>query len=127
MLIYHGSNSEIRNPDLRHGWKGNDFGQGFYCFESAELAMEAASKLLLDGVVNEYELDTDGLNIIDLKPGDYNVLNWMALLLAYRVFALDQPLAVQSRDYFLERFGVDLSKADVVKGYRADDSCFSFA
>lgn len=56
--------------------------------------MEAASKLLLDGVVNEYELNTDGLNIIDLESGDYNVLNWMALLFANRLFALDQPLAV---------------------------------
>ena len=127
MLIYHGSNSEIRKPDLQYGRKSNDFGQGFYCFESAELAMEAACKLPLDGVANEYELDTDGLNIIDLNSGDYNVLNWMALLLANRVFALDQPLAVQSRNFFLERFGVDLSKADVVKGYRADDSYFSFA
>lgn len=81
MTIYHGSNSEIRKPDLQHGRKGNDFGQGFYCFESAELAMEAACKLPLDGVANEYELDTDGLNIIDLNSGDYNVLNWMALLL----------------------------------------------
>ena len=78
--------------------------------------MEAASKLLLDGVVNEYELNTDGLNIIDLESGDYNVLNWMALLLANRVFALDQPLAVQSRDFFLKRFGVDLSQTDIVRG-----------
>lgn len=101
MLVYHGSNSEIRKPDLRHGWEGTDFGQGFYCFESAELAMEAACKLPLDGVANEYELDTDGLNIIDLNSGDYNVLNWMALLLTYRVFALDQPLAVQSRNFSL--------------------------
>ena len=127
MIIYHGSTTEIPEPDLCFGKKTNDFGQGFYCTESLEMAKEWACKLQVNGFANEYELDTEGLNVIDLESADFNVLNWMALLLANRVFALDQPLAIQSRDLFVQRFGVDLSKADIVKGYRADDSYFSFA
>lgn len=30
MILYHTSNQEIRNPDIRHGRKNADFGWGFY-------------------------------------------------------------------------------------------------
>lgn len=48
-------------------------------------------------------------------------------MLANRTFTLNNPLAVEARKYLLESFLPDISSADVIIGYRADDSYFSFA
>lgn len=42
MIIYHGSNKIISNPQYGLGKIHNDYGQGFYCTESIELAKEWA-------------------------------------------------------------------------------------
>ena len=51
----------------------------------------------------------------------------MALLLKNRTFRLSNEIAIDARDYIIENFSIDLSDYDVVVGYRADDSYFSFA
>ena len=60
MRLYHTSNVEIREPDIRLGRKNADFGQGFYLTPDLDFAQRWASA---DMVVNEYELDEDGLQI----------------------------------------------------------------
>ena len=60
MRLYHTSNVEIREPDIRRGRKNADFGQGFYLTPDLDFAQRWASA---DMVVNEYELDEDGLQI----------------------------------------------------------------
>ena len=30
MILYHGTNCDVRKPDPRKGHRGTDFGQGFY-------------------------------------------------------------------------------------------------
>ena len=42
MLIYHGSEKRIECPVLGLGNQRNDYGRGFYCTESLELAKELA-------------------------------------------------------------------------------------
>ena len=37
------------------------------------------------------------------------------------------PIQIEAKKQLLERFLPDFSKADVIRGYRADDSYFSFA
>ena len=127
LTIYHGSREVVQKPELNKGKPYNDYGRGFYCTESIELAKEWACTEKDDGFVNTYELDTEKLNILSLSDGKYNTLNWMALLLKHRTFSVSAPLAAQAREYLLAYFLPDTSKADVIIGYRADDSYFAFA
>lgn len=127
MRIYHGSKDIIKNPTLYGGKETNDYGYGFYCTKEKELANEWACPDNNDGYANEYLLDLVGLNILDLSDKKYNILNWIALLLQYRIPKGLNPNDEQSRDYIIKNFSVDLTGVDIIIGYRADDSYFSFA
>ena len=127
IIIYHGSENIIQTPDLKAGKKHNDYGQGFYCTQDLELAKEWACKSETDGFANRYELDLSELKVLNLNSTGYTILNWIAILLRNRVFSMDAPLSIRARDYLIENFGVDTISYDVIIGYRADDSYFSFA
>lgn len=127
ITIFHGSEKIIQNPDIKAGKKHNDYGQGFYCTEDIELAKEWACKNDQDGFANVYELDLSELKILNLNGEEYTILNWIAILLKNRVFSLDTPLSRSARDYIIEHFGINVEEYDVIIGYRADDSYFSFA
>lgn len=124
--LYHGSDKVIEAPTFGSGNPHNDYGLGFYCTESIDLAKEWASSEDKDGFVNSYELDLDGLDICDLSNG-YHILNWMAVLLENRTFDISSPTAELARDYILANFKPPYADHDVIIGYRADDSYFSFA
>ena len=62
----------------------NDYGQGFYCTESLELAKEWSCAEREDGYVNQYEMDETGLLILNLMEKHYSVLHWLAILMKYR-------------------------------------------
>ena len=126
-ILYHGSKEIIEKPTLRGGKETNDYGYGFYCTESIELANEWACPDNNDGYANKYELDMTGLNALDLTKPEYNILNWMALLLQFRIPKGMTPNDEMAREYILKNFSIDLTKVDVIIGYRADDSYFSFA
>ena len=126
-ILYHGSKEVIKNPTLRGGKESNDYGYGFYCTENIELANEWACPDNNDGYANKYELDMTGLNVLDLTKPGYNILNWMALLLQFRIPKGMTPNDEMVREYILKNFSIDLTKVDVIIGYRADDSYFSFA
>ena len=49
------------------------------------------------------------------------------MLLKNRTFTLQDEIAVDARNYIIEQYSVDLTEYDVVVGYRADDSYFSYA
>ena len=80
-----------------------------------------------DGFANVYSLETDGLNLVHLNEAPFCIMHWLSVLLQHREFELDTDLAAEAREYILARFPVDLSDADAVIGYRADDSYFTFA
>ena len=125
-ILYHGSPYCIDQPELGRGKPNNDYGPGFYCTAHRELACEWASKTQgTDGFVNEYTLDMTGLKVLDLSK--YSILHWMTLLVQNRTFTLTTPISVQAKEYLIQNFNIDLSEYDLVKGYRADDSYFSFA
>ena len=126
-ILYHGSKEVIKNPTLRGGKESNDYGYGFYCTENIELANEWACPDNNDGYANKYELDMTGLNVLNLTKPEYNILNWMALLLQFRIPKGMTPNDEMAREYILKKISSDLTKADVIIGYRADDSYFSFA
>ena len=126
-ILYHGSKNIIEKPTLKGGKETNDYGYGFYCTESIELANEWACPDNNDGYANKYELNMEDLNILDLTKTQYNMLNWIALLLQFRVPKGMTPNEEMAREYILKNFSIDLTKVDVIIGYRADDSYFSFA
>lgn len=126
MTLYHGSTERIEHPELGKGKYSNDYGQGFDCTAHRDLACEWASKIQgIDGYVNQYEFNTTGLNILDLSQ--YSILHWMTMLLKNRTFTLTTPISIQGKVYLMEHFDIDISGYDLIKGYRADDSYFSFA
>ena len=128
MKIYHGSSAIIKNPCLAKGKPYNDYGCGFYCTESIEMAKEWAAKgKEPPAFANRYELDLNGLNTLDLSKAPYDVLNWIAVLLKNRQFDLDLDVAKVVRQYLFDNFMPPVGEADVIIGYRADDSYFSYA
>jgi hypothetical protein len=127
IVIYHGSNNIISEPKYGQGKPYNDYGQGFYCTMNLDLAKEWACPDQCDGYANEYLLDLEKLNVLDLSSKSYNILNWMALLLKNRSFYCSNPSAEKAKDYIIHNFSPSLDNVDVIIGYRADDSYFSFA
>ena len=127
ITIYHGSPKIIEKPILGVGNPQNDYGLGFYCTEHVELAKEWACSVETDGFANQYTLDVAGLSILSLTSGDYNILNWLFVLLENRKFRIGGDIAKQAKSYISENFAIDYKSYDVIKGYRADDSYFSFA
>ena len=65
--LYHGSEHIIEKPVYGYGKTYNDYGLGFYCTDSMEMAMEWGVGKDRDGYANCYELDCDGLSILDLN------------------------------------------------------------
>lgn len=127
LTLYHGSRMVVRHPRYGIGNPFNDYGLGFYCTEFIDLAREWACPELLSGFVNEYHLPMKGLRVLDLDAPNYSSLNWIAVLLAHRKFDITTPVMARARDFMLERYAICVDEADVVAGYRADDSYFSFA
>ena len=127
LTIYHGSSQVVDTPTFGMGRKNNDFGLGFYCTQSNDLAKEWAVSSLRDGFSNRYTLNTEYLRILNLNCSDYTILNWIAVLVEHRLFSIKTPIARRAKRYLTEHFGVNVNAYDLVLGYRADDSYFDFA
>ncbi len=127
ITLYHGSEQIIESPTFGLGKQNNDFGLGFYCTESEELVKEWAVSSLRNGFVNRYSLDTEYLKILNLNSPDYTILNWIAVLVAHRLFSIKSPAAQRAKRYLIDNFGVNVNAYDLIIGYRADDSYFDFA
>ena len=127
LILYHGSPNILEQPVFGKGKKYNDYGCGFYCTEHLELAKEWACSEGVDGYANRYEIETDDLSILNLSTGPYTILNWLAILLQNRRGRLSTPIEKRGREYLLQNFLPEYDTYDVIIGYRADDSYFSFA
>lgn len=125
--LYHGSENVIEKPLFGFGKVYNDYGLGFYCTDSLEMAKEWGVGRERDGFANRYELDCDGLVVLDLNNMKYTILHWLAILLQNREFDVPSALALEAKEYLMRVFCPDYSACDAMIGYRADDSYFSFA
>ena len=125
--IYHGSPNVIEQPVFGEGKIHNDYGRGFYCTEHAELAKEWACSSDNDGYANHYQLDMTRLSVLNLNGPEYNILNWLAILLENRKFNVAEGLPQRAKAYIMDNFKVDYKKYDIIIGYRANDSYFSYA
>ena len=127
MTVYHGSEYIIRDPRFGDDNRHNDYGLGFYMTESRDLACEWACARGTNGFANEYRLNTEGLSTLRLTEKPYHILNWLAVLLENRTFRITSDVMQDGKMYILDHFLPEYEKFDLIIGYRADDSYFSFA
>lgn len=127
MILYHGSEHIIYNPTFGLGNISNDYGRGFYCTENYDIAGEWACKRDTDGFINQYEFEDTNLAVCDLNSSEYCILNWLSVLTRFRGYWQKNSIAEQAKQFLQENYYIDLSAYDVITGYRADDSYFSFA
>ena len=99
--LYHGSSSIIEKPLFGYGKPYNDYGLGFYCTDSLDMAKKWGVGKDHDGYANCYEIECDGLRILELKVPEYCILHWL--------------------------ISVDYESCDAIIGYRADNNYFLFA
>ena len=125
IIIYHGSDHIIKKPKYGYGKPYNDYGIGFYCTENPNMAKEWGVGMDHNGYSNQYQIECEGLTILNLK--DYTMLHWLTVLLENREFDISSPLATEAKEYLIRNFHLDYSSYDIIVGYRADDSYFSFA
>lgn len=110
MIVYHGSNVVVTNPDVFHSYRTLDFGAGFYVTTVREQAERwARRKVVASGkgsaFVNCYRMldDMDGLRV---KSFDEDLLEWI-------------DFVCRCRDG-----GTDYQKYDLIFGKVADDKVF---
>ena len=127
MRVYHGSDHIIEKPVYHGSKRTNDYGYGFYTTESIELAKEWACSDQRNGFANIYEFNPEGLSVLRLNSPEYNILNWLAILTKYRSYWQNGSIAEEAKNYLQKHFFVDPAPYDVIIGYRADDSYFTFA
>lgn len=126
IILYHGTPDEVVNPVYGGGQDKHDYGRGFYLTEDIELAKEWAvcRPSQQNGWVHKYELDCTDLKIFDFQKK--NVLSWLAELMKHRD-AADTKRYRMLAAKFIEKYGIDVSSYDVIKGWRADASYFYIA
>ena len=126
LILYHGTSEKQFTPIFGLGNDRHDYGRGFYLTADFELAKEWAvcKPTEFNGWVHKYELDTDGLKILDFQ--EKNVLCWLAELMKNRDADDSRRYRVLSAK-FIEKYGVDSSGYDVIKGWRANASYFYIA
>ncbi len=126
IILFHGTPDKIVVPTFGLGDEKHDYGKGFYLTEDPELAKEWAVCRPNDknGWLHKYELDTEGLKILDFQ--EMNVLCWLAELMKHRDAADSKRYRMLSRK-FIEKYGIDTSDYDVIKGWRANASYFYIA
>ncbi|MGN1141958.1 MAG: DUF3990 domain-containing protein [Oliverpabstia sp.] len=126
IILFHGTPDEVVVPTFGCGEDRHDYGKGFYLTENSELAKEWAVCRPNDknGWVHKYELNTDGLKILDFQKED--VLSWLAELMKHRDAADSKRYKMLAKK-FIEKYGIDTSEYDVIKGWRANASYFYIA
>ena len=126
LILFHGSPNETVTPTFGLGNEKHDYGMGFYLTESFELAKEWAvcRPDETNGWVHKFEFDTEGLKVLDFQQ--INVLSWLAELMKHRDASDTKRYRVLAKK-FIDKYGVDTSDYDVIKGWRANASYFYIA
>ncbi len=126
ITLYHGSPDKIITPTYGLGDDKHDYGRGFYLTEDFELAKEWSVCRPNDhnGWVHFFELDVSGLKILDFQ--EFDVLTWLAELMKHRD-ASDSKRYHVLASKFIDKYGIDTTSYDVIKGWRANASYFYIA
>ncbi len=126
IILFHGTPDKVVVPTFGLGNEKHDYGKGFYLSDNMELAKEWAVCRPNDhnGWLHKYKFDTEGLKILDFEK--MNVLSWLAELMKHRDAADSKRYRVLAKK-FIDKYGIDTSEFDVIKGWRANASYFFIA
>lgn len=126
IILYHGTPDKEVTPTFGRGYDKHDYRRGFYLSEDIELAKEWAvcRPNETNGWVHKYELQTDDLKILDFR--EKGILAWLAELMKHRNADDSKRYRVLSVK-FIEKYGIDTSEYDIIKGWRANASYFYIA
>lgn len=126
IILYHGTPNKIVTPIFGGGEEKHDYGKGFYLTENIELAKEWAvcRPQEANGWVHKYELDCDSLKIFDFQEA--SIMAWLAELMKHRDAAESKRYKMLAAK-FIDKYGIDTSNYDVIKGWRANASYFYIA
>lgn len=126
-VLHHGSPNKKVTPTFGLGESKHDYGKGFYLSLDPELAKEwAVCSSTNNGYLHKYELNTKGLKILYFNQ-KYGVLNWLAILALHRNADNTKRYKVNAEKLIKKYLPKNIDKYDVIVGYRADDSYFSYA
>ena len=98
MILYHGSNVEIRHIDLNKSARGKDFGKGFYLSEDEKQAEEMAVFKSLQTnstpIVNSFEFDERAMSDHSLRVKIFKEysLEWAEFVFKNRSNRSDNPI-----------------------------------
>ncbi len=109
MILYHGSYTEIPQPDLQHSRNNVDFGKGFYTTPIYEQAVKWCGKFKrrgMDGVVSRYTFDEAAFSELKILNFETYSEEWLDFILSCRR-------------------GQDLTDYDIVIGGVANDKVFN--
>lgn len=109
MLVYHGSDTEIKTPDLLHSRVNVDFGKGFYTTPLKEQAVKWCGRFVRrgkNGIVSMYEMDEQIFENVKVLKFDSYSEEWLDFILSCRS-------------------GKDMSDYEVVIGGVANDKVFN--
>ena len=119
MVLYHGSDRIVQKPLFGFGKEDNDYGSGFYTTEDIEKARAwAVVNGANSAVCNKYSIDLSQLNILRLD--DYGPLAWIAEIIEHRGTRTEEAKIIGEK--FVEKYKINTDTADIIIGYRADDS-----
>lgn len=122
-ILYHGSASEVVVPTFGLGDDHHDYGRGCYLTDDESLAREWAvcRPENTNGWVHAFRLNDPTLKVLDFQ--EKGVLAWMAELMKHREAGRSRRFTMLSQK-FVEKYGVDTSDCDIIRGWRANASYF---
>ncbi len=109
MIIYHGSDMEVRKPDIFHSRKNLDFGCGFYTtplYQQAEKWCEKYIRRGKEGIISCYILDDSVWNNCKILTFDSYSEEWLNFITDCRM-------------------GIDTIEYDIILGGVANDRVFN--
>ena len=127
MQLYYGADRIVEKPEYNGGKAGNDYGPGFYLTPDKKMARLWACKNRDGGYLITYDVDIEKLDVLDLRSAtDENVLQWISLLVQHRFSKEEYESNRQSIEWLKGKYTFP-DNADMIIGYRADDSYFAYS
>ncbi len=118
ITLYHAGYDVIEQPDIHHGRKNADFGQGFYTTDDLDFACRwVRSKPGTDIIINKYELDESALKIMTLQRDS----SWFEYIFSNRRLRPDAYIEYDlivgpiANDTIYDTFGI------ITSGYLTDE------
>lgn len=129
LILFHGTKEEHFVPNFEFQNPLNDYGSGLYTTPYEKMALIWSMSYYTKGAKGFsycYRLDNwQDYKVLDFTK--YDSMCWLAELVYNRPYNNLSPVAEDNKDKLLEKYKIDITDYDMIIGYRADDSYFTFA